>query len=62
MGWEWLLCLSYLEESEYSKQICLFHNSFLLTNTFEIVKVVSVEGRNDLTDDNNEIAAVCPWL
>ena len=34
--------------------------SVWLTNTFEIVKVVPVEGRDDLAD-NNENAEVRPW-
>ena len=55
------MCLSYLDESEQgsvlSVPICLIILC-LPTDTFEIVVVVSVEGRYDLTD-NDEIIDVC---
>ena len=63
LGAEWLLCLSYLEESEQQSVLSVWLIIRCLpTHTFEIVMLVSVEGRNDLTEDNNQIVAVCHWL
>ena len=61
LGSEWLECLSYLEESEQGSVLSVPISLITLclpTDTFEIVVVVSVEGRYDLTD-NDEIIDVC---